>query len=81
MTNAMRSKGDETGETAVAGDGRTVQESPVRYLCMKYNRHQEDGAIACQDPDLYCKFRPQCMIHYMEKRRRRQARDGGADDP
>jgi hypothetical protein len=45
----------------------------VRYLCMKYNRHQQGDDIACQDPKLYCKFRPQCLIHYTEKRRQRKS--------
>jgi hypothetical protein len=45
----------------------------ISYLCMKYNRHQQGDRLACQDPGLYCKFRPQCLIHYMEKRRRRES--------
>ena len=47
-------------------------EGEVSYLCMKYNRPQQGDQLACQDPDLYCKFRPACLIHYMEKRNRRK---------
>ena len=54
----------------------TTGETPVRCLCMKYNRYQEGETVACQDPDLYCKFRPQCLIHFMDKRRRRRERNG-----
>ena len=58
------------------GDMQPVEdeapEGEVRYLCMKYNRPQQGDRLACQDPDLYCKFRPGCLIHYMEKRNRRK---------
>jgi hypothetical protein len=43
----------------------------VRYLCMKYNRYQQGKALKCQDPDLFCKYRSSCLIHYEDKRRRR----------
>jgi hypothetical protein len=43
----------------------------VRYLCMKYNRYQQGKTLQCQDPDLYCKYRSSCLIHYEDKRRRR----------
>ena len=57
----------------VETDEETARADNVRYLCMKYNRHQQGDHIACQDPQLYCKFRPQCLIHYTEKRNRRKS--------
>lgn len=61
----------EQEATSEAADGNTP-----RYLCMKYNRHQQGDQATCQDPDLYCKFRPSCLIHYLEKRRRRDQNSG-----
>jgi hypothetical protein len=29
-----------------------------------------DACLKCKDPELYCKFRPSCMIHFLEKERR-----------
>ena len=58
--------------------GATEKTGTVSYLCMKYNRHQQGDHPTCRDPKLYCKFRPQCMIHYTEKRNRRKL--GGAQD-
>lgn len=59
------------------GDTEPVEEGApdgnVSYLCMKYNRPQQGDLLACQDPELYCKFRPSCLIHYMEKRNRRKS--------
>ena len=65
-----------SGKQSPAGDPEKTtepaNEGQIRYLCMKYNVHQEGDRMACRDPDLYCKFRPACLIHYQEKRRRRQ---------
>jgi hypothetical protein len=57
-------------------DGGQDDNKTIRYLCMKYNRHQVGEEPTCQDPDLYCKFRPSCLVHYMEKRRRRNPEGG-----
>jgi len=80
MTSAIHPKAEETKETAEDTAGESAGENPVRYLCMKYNRYQEGDAVACRDPDLYCKFRPQCLIHYKDKRRRKRERDGGESE-
>jgi hypothetical protein len=59
------------------GDSKASEETAsggnISYLCMKYNRQQQGDQLACQDPDLYCKFRTQCLIHYKEKRNRRKS--------
>lgn len=62
---------DPLGENSEAV-GEEAKEGHIRYLCMKYNRHQQGEQLACQDPDLYCKYRSSCLIHYQEKRRRRR---------
>ena len=35
--------------------------------CMKYNRYQDSREPRCADPELYCKYRTSCLIHFMEK--------------
>ena len=41
------------------------------YRCEKYGIEMCDACLHCKDPDLYCKFRSACMIHFMEKQRNR----------
>ena len=39
--------------------------------CYKCEKHQTTMCLAClkcKDPALYCKFRPSCMIHFLEKK-------------
>ncbi|KMY66703.1 B-box zinc finger [Desulfocarbo indianensis] len=36
-----------------------------------------DNDPRCFDPDLFCKFRPQCVISFRDKEERRQARSQG----
>ena len=71
----MKSSGQKD-ESMDAGE-ETATEENITYLCMKYNRHQEGDRLACQDPGLYCKYRPACLIHFKEKedRRRRDTSD------
>ena len=35
------------------------------YLCMKYNIYLCDQCMECRDPDLFCKFRSSCSIHFI----------------
>lgn len=43
-------------------------ERETRFICMKHNRYLCEECLKCQDPEIYCKFRPQCAIWFMEKR-------------
>ncbi len=57
---------------------------PEREAALKCEKHGR-GLCArclqenprCFDPELYCKFRPQCLIHFQEKELRRQAARAG----
>jgi hypothetical protein len=40
------------------------------YYCSKYNYHLCDQCLKCSDPNVYCKFRTSCVIHFMEKERK-----------
>lgn len=42
-------------------------EDAVLYDCMKHQVKVCAACARCKDPELYCKFRPSCMIHFMEK--------------
>ena len=44
------------------------------YICSKHQTKMCAACARCQDPELYCKFRPSCMIHFMDKERRRAAK-------
>lgn len=39
----------------------------MQYECMKHQIKMDADTARCRDPELYCKFRPSCMIHFMEK--------------
>jgi hypothetical protein len=43
-----------------------------RYECMKHRIYMDEANAECRDPDLYCKFRPSCMIYFMEKEKGRE---------
>lgn len=43
----------------------------VPYECMKHGIKMCADDAKCGDPGLYCKFRPSCLIHFMEKERAR----------
>ncbi len=47
-------------------------EVQTNYLCMKYNEYMCDTCIKCKDPEIYCKFRENCTIAYIDKERRRE---------
>ena len=67
-------KSSEQKEDSMDAAGETAGEENISYLCMKYNRHQKGDSLACQDPGLYCKFRPACLIHFKEKENRQDRR-------
>ena len=46
----------------------------MQYQCQKYQATMCEACLQCKDPDLYCKFRPSCMIHFLEKERRGEKR-------
>ncbi|MFH0974573.1 MAG: ASKHA domain-containing protein [Spirochaetota bacterium] len=43
-------------------------DKPGKYFCSKYERYLCDECIACQDPNIYCKFRQMCFLWEIAKR-------------
>jgi len=39
------------------------------YACMKHNIYMCEKCLACRDPEIYCKFRTSCSIHFLTKRK------------
>ncbi len=37
------------------------------FLCMKHNIYMCKECTKCNDPKIYCKFRPSCPIWFMDK--------------
>lgn len=70
MKESIDSKEDGVGEPSETAEGPAT----ISYLCMKYNRHQQGPDLACQDPELYCKYRTSCLIHFKEKQDRQDRR-------
>ncbi|MFH2092314.1 MAG: ASKHA domain-containing protein [Pseudomonadota bacterium] len=38
------------------------------YICLKHNIYLCEACLECRDPDIYCKFRPSCPIHFISKK-------------
>jgi len=49
-----------------------------RYKCEKHQVYLCDACLKCRDPELYCKFRPSCMIHFLEKEKKNGQTDAKA---
>jgi len=47
------------------------------YQCMKHGVFMCEQCFRCRDPELYCKHRTACPIHFLQKSRKR--RDAEAD--
>ena len=43
-------------------------EKETSYKCMKYEIFFCEKCLKCNDPDLYCKFRPSCAIHFLSEK-------------
>ncbi len=43
------------------------QDRETSYRCMKYQIYMCAACRHCRDREIYCKFRSECTIHYMEK--------------
>jgi len=44
----------------------------VQLECEKYKDKVDPDKPVCRHPDDYCQFRTSCIIHFMEKERRRE---------
>ncbi|VEN73992.1 hypothetical protein EPICR_200043 [Candidatus Desulfarcum epimagneticum] len=41
-------------------------------VCMKHGIRVDADRADCRDPEIYCKFRPSCLIWFMRKERKRK---------
>jgi hypothetical protein len=39
------------------------------YTCMKHNISMCRECMHCRDPEIYCKFRSSCVIHFLTKKK------------
>jgi hypothetical protein len=47
----------------------------TRYACLKLNVYMCEECMHCRDPEIYCKFRTACPIHFLTKRKGNLDRD------
>jgi hypothetical protein len=40
------------------------------YVCTKHNVYMCEDCMHCRDPEIYCKFRSSCPIHFLTKRKK-----------
>ncbi len=40
----------------------------TNYLCMKHQIYLCEDCLECRDPDIYCKYRSSCPIHFISKK-------------
>ena len=43
-------------------------ERETSYKCMKHELYLCEECLKCCDPELYCKFRPSCAIHFITEK-------------
>ena len=43
-------------------------ERETSYKCMKHNYFLCEDCLECRDPDIYCKFRTSCPIHFISNK-------------
>jgi hypothetical protein len=48
--------------------------SGARFDCQKHRIQMAAAGARCKDPELYCKFRSACLIHFLERERNRQGK-------
>ena len=39
------------------------------YVCLKHDVYMCEACLECRDPDIYCKYRSSCAIHFLTKRK------------
>ena len=39
------------------------------YVCMKHDIYMCENCLECRDPEIYCKFRSACPIHFLTRRK------------
>lgn len=39
-------------------------------VCTKHNIYMCEDCMHCRDPEIYCKFRSSCPIHFLTKRKK-----------
>jgi len=44
-------------------------EKETSYACMKHNLYMCEDCLVCRDPEIYCKYRSSCPIHFLTKRK------------
>jgi len=52
----------------------THPDKETSYHCQKHNISMCEECLRCRDPELYCKYRTACVIHFLSKK-------GGKDRP
>jgi hypothetical protein len=43
----------------------------TQVLCQKHQVYLCEECMECRDPQLYCKFRPSCMIWFVAKEKKK----------
>ncbi len=51
------------------------------YACLKHNSYMCEECLHCRDPEIYCKFRSACPIHFLTKRKGNLDGDNPPADP
>ena len=39
------------------------------YVCLKHDIYMCEECLECRDPEIYCKIRSYCPIHFLTKRK------------
>ena len=56
----------------MGGGGTDNNATSMGYRCEKHQVDVSEENPTCKDPELYCKFRPSCIIHFLERERKKE---------
>ncbi len=52
------------------GKCKNHPERETVYYCAKHRYYLCEECLKCNDPHVYCKFRPACLINFSEKEKK-----------
>jgi len=44
-------------------------DSETRHVCLKHDITMCEKCLSCRDPEIYCKHRHACTIHFLTRRK------------
>lgn len=50
------------------GKCRNHPDRETGFICLKHHYYLCESCLQCHDPEIYCKFRSSCIIHFIAQK-------------